>query len=40
MTDFDAWVNNNKSLWTRLYDEVIVPDLEKEWKKRMCLTDH
>lgn len=32
--DFDAWIGNNKALWARVYDEVIAPDLEKEWKKR------
>jgi hypothetical protein len=35
MADFSAWVERNKGLWTRVYDEVIQPDLEKEWKKRM-----
>ncbi|KZM26717.1 uncharacterized protein EKO05_0008795 [Ascochyta rabiei] len=34
MADFASWVNNNRSLWTRVYDEVIAPDFEKEWKKR------
>ncbi|KAF1944876.1 SAE2-domain-containing protein [Clathrospora elynae] len=34
MADFSAWVEKNKTLWTRVYDEVITPDLEKEWKKR------
>ncbi|KAK7185397.1 DNA repair protein/CtIP [Paraphaeosphaeria sporulosa] len=32
--DFSAWAENNKALWARVYDEVIAPDLEKEWKKR------
>ncbi|KAL6707062.1 hypothetical protein ACN47E_004814 [Coniothyrium glycines] len=34
MTDFRAWIEKNKALWTRVYDEVITPDLEEEWKKR------
>ncbi|CAI9631270.1 unnamed protein product [Alternaria burnsii] len=34
MADFSAWIEQNKGLWTRVYDEVIQPDLEKEWKKR------
>lgn len=33
MADFTAWVKKNRSLWTRVYDEVIAPDLEEEWKK-------
>lgn len=36
MTDFAVWVEKNKALWTRVYDEVIVPDLEDEWKSRKC----
>jgi hypothetical protein len=36
MTDFAAWIEKNKALWTRVYDEIIAPDLEDEWKKRMC----
>jgi hypothetical protein len=32
--DFAAWLANNKAQWARVYDEVIAPDLEKEWKKR------
>ena len=32
MAEFSAWVEQNKRLWTRVYDEVIKPDLEKEWK--------
>jgi hypothetical protein len=35
MDDFTAWVGKNKALWTRVYDEVIQPDLEKEWKTSM-----
>jgi hypothetical protein len=35
MTDFATWVEKNKSLWARVYDEVIAPDFEKEWKKSM-----
>jgi len=34
MSDFTKWVEKNKGLWTRVYDEVIAPDLEKEWVKR------
>ncbi|KAF2129107.1 SAE2-domain-containing protein [Dothidotthia symphoricarpi CBS 119687] len=34
MSDFSQWIENNKALWTRVYDEVIAPDLEKEWKQR------
>ncbi|KAJ4348907.1 hypothetical protein N0V95_005087 [Ascochyta clinopodiicola] len=34
MADFESWVNNNRGLWARVYDEVIAPDFEKEWKKR------
>jgi len=33
MSDFNAWIEKNKALWTRVYDEVIKPDLDKEWKK-------
>jgi hypothetical protein len=33
MADFSAWVEKNKGLWTRVYDEVIAPDFEAEWKK-------
>jgi hypothetical protein len=36
MSDFSAWVEKNKALWTRVYDEVILPDLEEEWKKSTC----
>jgi hypothetical protein len=35
MSDFQVWVEKNKALWTRVYDEVIAPDFEKEWEKRM-----
>jgi hypothetical protein len=35
MEDFSAWVEQHKGLWARVYDEVIQPDLEKEWKKSM-----
>ncbi|KAF2633525.1 hypothetical protein BU25DRAFT_8165 [Macroventuria anomochaeta] len=34
MSDFAAWVEKNRALWTRVYDEVIAPDCEKEWKKK------
>ncbi|KAJ4369731.1 hypothetical protein N0V83_005494 [Neocucurbitaria cava] len=34
MSDFSAWIEKNKTLWTRVYDEVIAPDLEEEWTKR------
>ncbi|KAF2033499.1 SAE2-domain-containing protein [Setomelanomma holmii] len=34
MTDFSAWIEKNKLLWTRVYDEVIAPDLQDEWNKR------
>lgn len=34
MSDFTTWIEKNKGLWTRVYDEVIAPDFEKEWKKR------
>jgi uncharacterized protein YdeI (YjbR/CyaY-like superfamily) len=33
MSDFNAWIEKNKALWTRVYDEVIKPDLDEEWKK-------
>lgn len=33
MSDFSAWVEKNKALWTRVYDEVITPDFEEEWQK-------
>ena len=33
MSDFQAWVDKKKALWTRVYDEVIVPGFEKEWEK-------
>ncbi|KAJ4289724.1 hypothetical protein N0V90_011054 [Kalmusia sp. IMI 367209] len=38
MADFESWLANNKALWTRVYDEIITPDLEKDWKKR--IEDH
>ncbi|EMD87599.1 hypothetical protein COCC4DRAFT_192924 [Bipolaris maydis ATCC 48331] len=34
MADFTIWVEQNKALWSRVYDEVIQPSLEKEWNKR------
>ncbi|EUC38431.1 hypothetical protein COCCADRAFT_32372 [Bipolaris zeicola 26-R-13] len=34
MADFTAWVEQNKALWSRVYDEVIQPSLDKEWNKR------
>ncbi|KAF1923795.1 uncharacterized protein M421DRAFT_74369 [Didymella exigua CBS 183.55] len=34
MADFTVWVEKNRGLWSRVYDEVIAPDCEKEWKKR------
>ncbi|KAG9195787.1 hypothetical protein G6011_00908 [Alternaria panax] len=34
MADFSAWVEQHKGLWTRVYDEVIQPDLDQEWKKK------
>ncbi|CAO2648503.1 Nn.00g077700.m01.CDS01 [Neocucurbitaria sp. VM-36] len=34
MADFSAWVEKNRTLWTRVYDEVIAPDFEEEWKRR------
>ncbi|KAL5118829.1 hypothetical protein ACEQ8H_003332 [Pleosporales sp. CAS-2024a] len=34
MSDFAAWVDRNKALWTRVYDEVILPELEEEWTKQ------
>jgi hypothetical protein len=33
MSDFSSWVEKNRALWTRVYDEVIAPDFEEEWKK-------
>lgn len=33
MADLATWVEKNKGLWTRVYDEVIAPDFEKEWQK-------
>ncbi|KAF2688599.1 hypothetical protein K458DRAFT_484597 [Lentithecium fluviatile CBS 122367] len=34
MTELSTWLERNKGLWTRVYDEVIAPDFEKEWKRR------
>jgi hypothetical protein len=34
MSDFSSWIEKNRALWTRVYDEVIAPDFEEEWKKR------
>ncbi|KAF3050825.1 hypothetical protein E8E11_006583 [Didymella keratinophila] len=34
MAEFTAWVEKNRGLWSRVFDEVIAPDFEKEWKKR------
>ncbi|KAF1961365.1 SAE2-domain-containing protein [Byssothecium circinans] len=34
MGELSAWVEKNRELWTHFYDEVIIPDLEKEWKRR------
>lgn len=33
MDNFSTWLEKNKTLWTRVYDEVITPDFEAEWKK-------
>lgn len=33
MAEFSSWVEKNRGLWTRVYDEVIAPDFEAEWKK-------
>lgn len=33
MADLNALIEKNKALWTRVYDEVIAPDIEDEWKK-------
>jgi hypothetical protein len=33
MSEFQAWAEKNKALWTRVYDEVIAPGFEKEWEK-------
>lgn len=38
MSDFSAWLDKNKALWRRVYDEVIAPDLEEEWKKSIYYT--
>jgi hypothetical protein len=38
MADLSVWLDKNKALWTRVYDEVIAPDLEQEWKKRRCMS--
>lgn len=40
MSDFSAWLEKNKALWARVYDEVIAPDLEQEWKRSMMLLIH
>lgn len=40
MSDFTKWVEENKGLWARVYDEVIAPDLEKEWIKRETFMLH
>ncbi|KAJ4378675.1 hypothetical protein N0V86_005546 [Didymella sp. IMI 355093] len=34
MADFTVWVEKNRDLWSRVYDEVIAPGFEKEWRKR------
>ncbi|KAF1844528.1 SAE2-domain-containing protein [Cucurbitaria berberidis CBS 394.84] len=34
MADLSAWIEKNKALWTRVYEEVLAPDFEAEWKKR------
>ncbi|KAF5847835.1 hypothetical protein GGP41_009097 [Bipolaris sorokiniana] len=33
MAEFTVWIEQNKALWSRVYDEVIQPSLEKEWNK-------
>jgi hypothetical protein len=33
MSDFSSWIEKNRVLWTRVYNEVIAPDFEGEWKK-------
>jgi hypothetical protein len=38
MADLSAWLDKNKALWSRVYDEVIAPDFEQEWKKRACMS--
>jgi hypothetical protein len=33
MSDLTTWIEKNRALWTRVYDEVIAPDMEAEWQK-------
>ncbi|KAH7412165.1 DNA repair protein endonuclease SAE2/CtIP C-terminus-domain-containing protein [Phaeosphaeria sp. MPI-PUGE-AT-0046c] len=34
MSDFSEWIAKNRAIWTRVYDEVIAPDIQKEWEQR------
>lgn len=40
MSDFSAWYEKNKALWTRVYDEVIALDFEEEWKKSVSIQSY
>lgn len=35
MAELAAWLEKNKAVWAQVYDEVIAPGVEAEWKKRM-----
>jgi hypothetical protein len=39
MSDLSTWIGRNREIWKRVYDEVIAPDLEEEWRKSaiICL---
>ncbi|CAI6330402.1 unnamed protein product [Periconia digitata] len=34
MDGLAAWVDKNRDIWARVYDEVITPKIESEWKNR------
>ncbi|KAF1917989.1 DNA repair protein endonuclease SAE2/CtIP C-terminus-domain-containing protein [Ampelomyces quisqualis] len=34
MSDLSTWIEKSRDLWKRVYDEVIAPDLEEEWRRR------
>lgn len=34
MAGSTVWIEQQKALWMRAYDEVIAPELENQWKKR------
>jgi hypothetical protein len=40
MSDLSTWIEKNRDLWKRVYDEVIAPDFEEEWRKSAIFRMH